>query len=453
MSKSSTSGAAVPSVAAVAAAAAASAAAEAAAAVAASLELANSPVGLDAAPELPLVDWSTAEKKALLVSKKISQVELSALVVLKMIKHCKDGYPATCSGQLLGVDVTGKMQITNAFPFTAEAAVGGGAASLNAPTAAPAAMAVIDDALSTTVDGPAVNTTVSLTNDASDYQAQMMRCLRSLNYDANTVGWYQSAYMGSYWNQAFIEAQYNYQKALPHAVVVTYDHAKTSQGNLTLKALRLSDTFMAVYESRKFTMENILKHKLTPGTVFEVVPVKIQSSYLLNAALLELSNQPKLPDSSSLSSSFPLSLFSTDLSSDSTSLVPNFDNLELSSETYLEKHLEHLVESVEEHGQEQWRWQGWQRSFNKEQIKSQHHISQMNVENAAAIAAGNPPPYSEDELKTPLPSFSKVVSNEPSRLETLIISNQIDTYCKQINQFAGPALTKMFVAKSLQPEA
>ncbi|KAJ1341708.1 hypothetical protein BSLG_003729 [Batrachochytrium salamandrivorans] len=281
-----------------------------------------------------------------------------------MIKHCKDGYPATCSGQLLGVDVTGKMQITNAFPFTAEAAVGGGAASLNAPTAAPAAMPT-DDALSS---------------------FSKLRCQHC---------WLVSVCLhGIVLNQAFIEAQYNYQKH-SHAVVVTYDHAKTSQGNLTLKALRLSDTFMAV-------------------------------------------NQPKLPDSSSLSSSFPLSLFSTDLSSDSTSLVPNFDNLELSSETYLEKHLEHLVESVEEHGQEQWRWQGWQRSFNKEQIKSQHHISQMNVENAAAIAAGNPPPYSEDELKTPLPSFSKVVSNEPSRLETLIISNQIDTYCKQINQFAGP---------------
>ncbi|KAJ8325009.1 hypothetical protein O5D80_006522 [Batrachochytrium dendrobatidis] len=410
---------------------------------------------LDLPPEIPAVDWSHAAKKAMLVNKRISSVELNALAALKIIKHCKDGFPATCSGQLLGIDVVGKLQITNAFPFTAEAAVGGGATgAIDLITShATAPPPVADSTTSPTVD-------LSITEaaakedvfDGTDYQTQMLCCLRALNFDANSVGWYQSTYMGTYWNQAIIDAQYNYQKNSPHAVMIIYDPSGTSQGNLSLKALRLSDTFMQVYETRKFSTENILEHKLTPGSVFETIPLKISSSHLLNTALLQVSNQSNLSSTTCSAFSFPSFQFASHLSSDAAPLTPNFDNLELSSETYLEKHLERMVESVEEHGQEQWRWQGWQRSFNKEQIRSQHHISQMNADNAAAIAAGNPPIHHEEDLKVPLSSFAKVASNEPSRLETLIISNQLDTYCKQINQFAGPTLTKMFVAKSFQPQ-
>ncbi|KAL2917178.1 MutS protein msh4 [Polyrhizophydium stewartii] len=380
----------------------------------------------DAPPDLPDVDWDGASEQALLVSKKIEAVQLDALAVLKLVKHCRDNHPSTSTGQLLGVDVAGTLEITNCFPF-----VSGSTAT--------------DEAAAAAEEGDDM--------DGADYQLHMLRCLRALNFDAQTVGWYQSTLMGSFWNQALIETQYNYQKAFANAVVVVYDLAKSTQGGLSLRALRLSDTFMSVFETSKFSMENILKHRLTPATMFESVPIKIHSSHLLSAALAEISAQTAYPASVPAALSFPPSLFPARVPVSAAPLAPNFDTLELSSESYLEKHLEYLTETIDEHGQEQWRIQGWQRSFQKEQQKAQQAVALMSAENAASIAAGTGPVHTEDELKAVPPSLAKVIASEPSLLETLVITNQIDTYCKQINQFAGPTLSKMFIARGLQASA
>ena len=52
------------------------------------------------------------------------------------------------------------------------------------------------------------------------YQAEMMRCLRDINVDHNTVGWYQSTYLGPFVTHKLIETQYNYQQTLNNQSVV-----------------------------------------------------------------------------------------------------------------------------------------------------------------------------------------------------------------------------------------
>ena len=87
-------------------------------------------------------------------------------------------------GRALGMDVDGELQVTNSFPYpTMDAPVpedkhdkhdrhekdsGGGAG------AAPRAKA------------------------NAYYQTEMVRCLREMNVDANSVGWYQSASLGNF---------------------------------------------------------------------------------------------------------------------------------------------------------------------------------------------------------------------------------------------------------------
>jgi translation initiation factor 3 subunit H len=83
----------------------------------------------------------------------------------------------------------------------------------------------------------------------------MMRCLREVNVDNNTVGWYQSTYLGSYLNESMIETQYNYQVTIPKCVVVVFDPLRSSHGALSLKALRLTEAFMALYKDKVFTQE------------------------------------------------------------------------------------------------------------------------------------------------------------------------------------------------------
>lgn len=376
----------------------------------------------------------------MLVSMPLTEVELDALVVMKIIKHARDSYPITATGQLMGIDVKGSLEVTHSFPFfiskTSGADEGGpaGSSSYHSTTSG----AAEDD-----MDGP-------------EYQLQMLRCLRKLNYDANTVGWYQSTYLGSFWNQTFIETQYNYQKVFGQSVVLVYDPTRTSQGTLSLRALRLSDTFMAVFKEKKFTLETI--HKLTPSSVLESLPIKVKNSHLLNAFLHQLDENSYLSCPALDFINQPCATFAppatTSLPSISlTQLSPNFDNMELGLENYLEKHLEYLGDTIEEHGQEQWRWHGWQRNLQKEQQKLNAIVARKRQENASRVAAGMEPLYSDDELLAAAtsPALLKLMAGEPSRLETLIITNQIDTYCKQVNQFAGPGLAKMYMTKALQP--
>lgn len=103
-----------------------------------------------------------------------------------------------------------------------------------------------------------------------------MKSLRRVNVDNNTVGWYQSAFLGSFINSSIVEAQYTYQKEIPSSVVVVYDPFRTTRGSLALKvpfdflllsfcifptsppshthqAYRLTDAFMEMFSKRDFS--------------------------------------------------------------------------------------------------------------------------------------------------------------------------------------------------------
>ena len=44
-------------------------------------------------------------------------VQLDTHVVLKIVKHCKEGFPTLVTGQLLGLDVGQTLEVTDCFPF------------------------------------------------------------------------------------------------------------------------------------------------------------------------------------------------------------------------------------------------------------------------------------------------------------------------------------------------
>ncbi|KAI8887804.1 hypothetical protein K501DRAFT_268419 [Backusella circina FSU 941] len=50
----------------------------------------------------------------------LQSVQLDGLVVLKIIKHCRESYPSDVTGQLLGLDDKGSLEVTNCFPFPSD---------------------------------------------------------------------------------------------------------------------------------------------------------------------------------------------------------------------------------------------------------------------------------------------------------------------------------------------
>jgi len=178
----------------------------------------------------------------------INTVQLDGLVVLKIIQHCTENVPEVVTGQLLGLDVVEKLEVTNCFPFP-----------------------------STEGDDD---------NDA--YQLEMLECLRTVNVDCNVVGWYQSALIGSFLSQSIIDIQYHYQKKIPSSVVVVYDPFRTTDGRLALKAYRLTSTFMKVYAKGDLSHAGFADFKIDSTGIMEEIPIKVHNSHLVHGFLYEL---------------------------------------------------------------------------------------------------------------------------------------------------------------------
>ena len=156
---------------------------------------------------------------------------------MKIIKHCSQTFPTTATGFLVGMDKAANLEVTNSFPFpTIEVPPTDGHhdnnAASNLAAAAPRAKA---------------NAT---------YQNEMIKKLREVNVDANNTGWYTSANLGNFVNLNMIENQYFYQKELnERTVALVHDVSRSSQGSLSLRAFRLSPSFITAYKEAKFTTE------------------------------------------------------------------------------------------------------------------------------------------------------------------------------------------------------
>jgi len=176
---------------------------------------------------------------------------------MKKKKKKKKETEIVVTGQLLGLDVGSTLEITNCFPF-------------------PSILEEDDD-------------------DNSEYQYEMMKCLREVNADINYVGWYSSTDMNSFWKESTIETQYTYQERLPKSVVIIYDPIKSMQGLFPLRAYRLTNAFVKLFKKSEFNRKSIMSQNLSFRNVFEEIQIQIKNSKLASAFLyqLEESNQFK----------------------------------------------------------------------------------------------------------------------------------------------------------------
>ncbi|KAG0305503.1 Eukaryotic translation initiation factor 3 subunit H [Dissophora globulifera] len=334
----------------------------------------------------------------------IHSVQLDAMVVLKIVKHCRESAPATVTGQLMGLDVNGVLEVTHSFPMP--------------------------------------KNQESEDFEGSQYQLQMMRCLREVNVDDNSVGWYQSTNMGNFMNQSLIDHQFEFQQALSKSVLIIHDVARSSMGNLNFRALRLTPAFMKLYKDKKFTTEALAKAKLTFSNILEELPITIRNTALLNALLFELETSDNTVE---VSTSHLTTYKNNNSNANKSVLTPSFDMLDLSLDPYVAKNLENLMDTIDDHQQEQGNYAYWQRSVEREnKKKAAGKKKNQKTENARRAQAGQTPLPNED-----VDAMFKFPP-EPSRLDHLLISGQIDNYCKQINEFAGPALGKLFAVGELQ---
>ncbi|TVY67554.1 Eukaryotic translation initiation factor 3 subunit H [Lachnellula suecica] len=356
----------------------------------------------------------------------LNSVQVEALVVMKIVKACAASFPTTATGSIVGMDVNGTLQITNSFPFpTADIA-----ASDSHPN---------DHMAASNIAAAAPRSKANVT-----YQNEMIKYLREVNVDANNVGWYTSANMGNFINTSLIENQFFYQKEPnERTVALVHDVSRSSQGALSLRAFRLSPSFMVAYKESKFTAENMLKTKLTYKDVLIELPIIVHNSHLLTSFLHQLpSSAPKDE------LKFPASLADLNANTPDIPLYPNLESLDLSIDPYLERTCDMLLDSIETHYTELNNFQYFQRQLAREQAKITAWKTKRTAENSTR-AQQKLAPLPEDEWER---LFKLPV--EPSRLEGMLNAKQVDQYSRQVDGFTASITSKMFAVKSnLLPES
>lgn len=318
---------------------------------------------------------------------KLDSVELDGLVVLKIVKHCKEHLPQLVTGQLLGLDYGGTLEVTNCFPF-------------------PSSTEGADE---------------EFAEDGAEYQYDMMRCLREVNVDNNTVGWYQSTYLGSHITESMVTTQYSYQESIPKCVCLVFDPLQQAQGKLGIRALRLSHDFMELYKGGEFTLETITKASLSWEEVFEEVPVTISNSHLIKGWLLQMSDELRNPVQ--------------------RGMVTRRDE----TEPFLEKNFECMIESIEQLSQESSRFQYHQRALSRQIAQQTAFLQKRKSENEQRKRQGLAPLTDEEMANNPL--FKPL--QEPPRFDSLLITSQIGNYTNEITNFCGQSFNNHFLLRSL----
>lgn len=329
---------------------------------------------------------------SIMAKSKTDYVQIDALVVLKLVKHCHEinGGSEIASGILTGMVQEGppkKIEVTNCFPLP-------------------------------NLSNFKEATDVDYDETYNRYITDNLKNFRHLNIDHLIVGWYQSSLFGSFVNKDFIESQYMYQNDFNESIALIYDPFKTQQGSLHLKAYRLMPNMMELQKKKDFTADAIKELHLLHDNFIEELPLVIKNSHLVNSLLCEIEeNAPS---------------------------DKKFSFLDLATGNFLEKNIKSLIENVDELSAETNKYLNYQKLLQRQNHLKQQHLQKREAENAARVARGELPLPEEDLTKlfkplTPL-----------SRVETLLISNQIKNYCQQINEFAAQSFSTMFVADALQ---
>ena len=172
--------------------------------------------------------------------------------------------------------------------------------------------------------------------------------------------------------------------------------------------------------------------------IFVELPVTIHNSHLITSFIHQL-EAPKQSGPADLPPS--LAALESGAPAKSTVLTPNFDNLLLSIDPFMEKNCDLLLDSIETHHTETNNFQYYQRSLAREQTKINNWQQKRKAENATRATLKQPLlPEDEWQRLFKLPQ-------EPSRLESMLNSRQVEQYSRQIDNFVASTTGKMFAVK------
>jgi translation initiation factor 3 subunit H len=199
---------------------------------------------------------------AAITKSKFDFVQVDALVLLKILKHCQEmgGGAEQAQGILTGMvqtqDNVKRIEITNCFGL------------------------------------PNINNLKSVDYDevCNTLITDNLKTFRHLNIDHLIVGWYQSSLFGNFVNKNFIEDHFMYQTIIDESIVLIYDPFKSQHGSLFFKAYHLTPNMMELQKRKDFSPEAMKELKLNHDNFMEELPLVVKNSHLVSLILLSKIN-------------------------------------------------------------------------------------------------------------------------------------------------------------------
>lgn len=247
-----------------------------------------------------------------------------------------------------------------------------------------------------------------------NYSHRFREQLKELYFENSVIGWYQRSDEGAFLDISSIEYQYNMQTEIPNAVMVVYDPVVNVAGGFPLKAYRLTDEFLDFFSEEEFTTHRAAACKVNSKKVFAEIPIEIENSMVTNAFLSQFAPDP-----------FEVS--------DKDTFEP-----------FIKKHLEALTQGLDELIERQQKLCGYARSVQKQKTQQKTHEVQRAVDNKKREDKNEPVLEMTDgtgSLYRPIPP--------PSRLESLLISQQLNNLSEELHGFCLESQAKVDLFASL----
>ena len=305
----------------------------------------------------------------------------------------------TVMGQLLGMDTDGTLEITNCYPFMSQPGASGGAGP----------------------DGLADLAAFDV--EQQQYQRDMMWCAREVNIDHQVVGWYQStgSQMGSFISAQWIETQFNYQNSLSNIVCLVYDPVRTEEGTLSIRAYRLTSSFMDTMRKGDFSSLGFARNGVLSGSIIEEVPISLHNSSLINAALLDLEYADQFSGANDV----------------------ELSRLSLSDRPVLEQSMEFLICDLDTLGKEQSKYSYFMRNLARSHGHLLERMRKRRSDNRSKTGGGDGNIAEDEEV---LQIFEK----EPPRLENKVLLKGLDSYVEGIKTLASEGIVKQYGVSAVQ---
>lgn len=350
-------------------------------------------------------------------SEVITDVHLDGMALMKMIKHCKDNHAVNGSnawGALLGMDMGGTLEVSNVFGLPGMRAERG------------------DEDERTT-------------KSSMQYMAEMLRLLHQVNADVSPVGLYQGSFLGPFLNTAIVDGlntlsllmEREGQRGRGKAVMLVHDYAQLAQGNLVVKAYRLSPSFIDAYRKGKFSAQHLIEHRLTFSNVLIEIPVHVRNTALMDAMLSTLTTE-NVPESRiAPRTSKELLTHPIDMQ-----VAPDNMDLNLALEPVLVSTLESTLDAAEAYASESGNVGYQARQIAREKARADAFLTRRKAENATRESAGLAP--------LPLDEVNKLfkIPAEPNRLESLLLLNQLDSAAQRLTETATIGTVQLNAART-----